>query len=74
VQTDNYEGLYINNLLWAEGEKISEADWKDIKERFMGYSNQIFKTYKLDQNWIEEHGQLPMYFNQIIDTYINENN
>ena len=69
VLGEDWEGIYIQDKLIEEGHRIR---FRDGFEAFCEYFNNVeganaieFSTYDIDQDWLEDEGSLPEYFESI---------
>lgn len=76
VVGEDWEGIYVNNVLVDEGHKIR---FKDGFETICKYINEVesvdsieFSTYDIDQDWLEDEGGLPEKFEDIPSKLLEE--
>lgn len=76
VVGEDWEGIYINNVLADEGHRIR---FKNGFEVICNYINEIesvdniqFSKYDIDQDWLEEQGSLPEKFEIIPNEMLEE--
>ena len=76
VLGEDWEGIYINNFLVQEGHKIKFKDGFNIICKHIndldGVDNIQFSTYDVDQDWLEDQGELPCDFTDIPEDMLEE--
>lgn len=72
VYSDNWEGFYVNNLLWCEGNKLTDEQWEKINTKFGISRITRAPRYELDNYWIKNEGKLPKYFDKLPNEVINK--
>ena len=78
VEGDDWAGLYINGNLKCEGHRIRINEGietiRDYVNDFSVNLNLInFTSYEVDQDWLEDRGDLPSKFNGIPKGMLEEN-
>ena len=76
VVGEDWEGIYIHNVLTDEGHRIS---FKDGFDTICRHINEVesaeyiqFSTYDIDQDWLEDQGSLPEKFESIPSELLEE--
>jgi len=59
-----WEGIYANGWLFAEGHSISMVDWIDLIKAYRYFSGDV-KIYEVASEWLEKEGSLPVIFEEI---------
>ena len=73
---EDWEGIYINNVLVNEGHKIRFNDGFEIICEHINKVERVdniqFSTYDIDQDWLEDKGSLPEKFEDIPNDLLEE--
>ena len=76
VVGEDWEGIYIHNVLADEGHRIR---FKDGFDTICRHINEVesaeyiqFSTYDIDQDWLEDQGSLPEKFENIPSELLEE--
>lgn len=76
VVGEDWEGIYIHNVLAYEGHRIR---FKDGFDTVCKHINEVesaeyiqFSTYDIDQDWLEDKGSLPEKFENIPSELLEE--
>ena len=76
VVGEDWEGIYINNVLTDEGHRIRFKDGFEIICKHINelesVNNIQFSTYDIDQDWLEDQGSLPEKFEDISEDVLEE--
>ena len=69
VVGEDWEGIYVQDKLLDEGHKIRFDDGFEAICEYInnveGVSEIKFSTYNIDQDWLEDEGNLPEFFENI---------
>lgn len=73
---DDWDGLYVHNVLVDEGHKIDFKEGFEIICRHIDEIESVdsihFSTYSVNQDWLEEQGSLPEKFEDIPSEMLEE--
>lgn len=76
VVGEDWEGIYIHNVLANEGHRIRFKDGFDTVCRHINEVESAeyiqFSTYDIDQDWLEDQGSLPEKFENIPSELLEE--
>lgn len=70
ISADDWCGVYVNNDLVIENHSIDfgygiKAIAKHISDNGIEVNQLVFEKYEIDQEWIEDSGNLPDRFDEI---------
>lgn len=66
VCCDDWEGLYINGILRIENHHIDVFTALQVIQGWWIYGDKpISRKYYVDSEWMEDHGSLPVSFDDI---------
>ena len=71
MQSSDHEWLYLNGEFFADGHRISSEAWFVLGQICTGMSYQLIKHYTVNEEYIEENGDLPFEFNEIPEVVLN---
>ena len=77
VMGDDWAGFYINNVLKLEGHSIRFIDGLEEMSKYINtyncsFNQFNFNCYNIDQDWLEDQGELPCEFEDIPEDMLEE--
>lgn len=68
--SNDWQGVYVNDELFAQGYSISEKDWIELIQKYKYFSGKI-KVFKLTEEQMKELGYLfPINLSNIPQSFL----
>ena len=72
IRSSDYEWLYLNGELFADGHSISPKAWFMLGQHCLDTPFKSIQHYTVNEQYIEENGDLPFEFDEIPKVILSE--